>query len=144
MTPKIYDAKNVTLMIGGLLIDSGYADGEFIRIEAEQDAFAAVQGTDGEVTRSKTNNTLFTATLTLMQTSSGNSKLTALHTLDLLADNGAGVGPFLVKDRSGTALAAGVCWIARPPDPTYDKTATSREWKIQVVIPPGGKIDGGS
>lgn len=140
---KIYDANEVSLVVAGLIIDSGYADGEFVKFEQDSDDFSDVVGTDGEVTRSKTNDRRFTATVTLMQTSDGNSKLTALNNLDRNASNGAGVGPFLLKDRSGTALyAASKCWVAKPPDAGFGKEASSREWKIRGVY--DKRIDGGS
>ncbi len=141
-TPKIYDADMVTLALFAFLIDSGFADGEFIRIETEADTFTDVAGTDGEVTRSKTNDKRVTITVTLMQTSAGNTKLTAVHNLDVKGSNGAGVGPFLIKDRNGTALHAGTCWIAAPPTVVYGRGAEAREWKIRGVM--AERFDGGS
>lgn len=140
--PKIYDANMVTAVFFGLLIDSGFADGEFVRMEQESDDFTDVNGTDGEVTRSKTNDRRVTITITLMQTSEGNSKLSAINILDRRANNGAGVGPFLLKDRSGTAIAGGSCWIAKPPSTVYGREATAREWKLRGIL--DERFDGGS
>lgn len=140
--PKIYDANQVTAVFFGFILDSGFADGEFIRIEQESDDFTDVAGTDGQVTRSKTNDRRVTITVTLMQTSEGNSKLSAINILDRKAKNGAGVGPFLVKDRSGTALHVGSCWVAKPPTTVYDRGATAREWKLRGIL--DERFDGGS
>jgi len=140
--PKIYDANEVSLIFGGIIIDSGFADGEFCRIEQEADDFTDLAGTDGEVTRSKTNDRRVTITLTLMQTSEGNSKLSALNLLDRRMSGGAGVVPFLVKDRSGTALHAGSCWVAKPPATVYGREATAREWKLRGIL--DERFDGGS
>ena len=51
---KTYDADQVSVLINGIEL-KGYADGEFLRIEQEGADFTDVVGTDGEVTRSKTN-----------------------------------------------------------------------------------------
>lgn len=134
MALKVYDADAVSLIIAGLPIDSGYDDGEFCRIENESDAFIDKVGTDGEVTRSKTNDKRATCSVILMQSSDGNALLSALHNVDLLAGNGAGVGPFLVRDTQGTALyAAAECWIAKAPDVSFDREPTAREWKVRIA-----------
>ncbi len=135
MTTKIYDAKEVTVIICGIPIDSGYADGEFIKIAQNTEDFLPVVGTDGEVSRSKSNDKTAKVTLRLMQTSDGNAALSALNRKDKAQPNGAGVGSFLVKDRtSGTIVyQASSCWIEKPPDVSFDKTATAREWNIYVA-----------
>ena len=122
------------MSIAGIPITGGYADGEFLRIESESDAFTDVAGTDGEVTRSKTNDRRATATLSLMQTADANNLLAALAITDREAPNGAGVGAFLVRDRQGTALyQASECWISKTPDATFDREATAREWTIRIA-----------
>ena len=133
MGAKIYDSKEVTVVVCGIPIDSigGYADGEFLTIEQAEQDFMSVVGTDGEVSRSKSNNRMATITLSLMQTSTANAALSALNNIDVAAKNGAGVGPLMIKDRQGTALySASKCWISKPPDVTFDRTATARAWEI--------------
>jgi hypothetical protein len=131
---KVFDADQVTLVLAGLLIDSGFDDGEFLRIEFETDAFIDKVGTDGEVTRSKTNDKRATATVLLAQSSSGNALLSALLELDQNAPNGAGVGAFLVKDVQGTSLyKATASWIMKHPDVSFDREATVREWPIRIA-----------
>ena len=130
---KFYDADLVTVAIAGIPV-SGYADGEFLSITQETDAFSDVVGTDGEVTRSKTKDTRATVSLKLMQTSDSNDLLSALYNTDMSAPNGAGVGAFLVRDRSGRSLYTGdACWIQKAPDVSFDREATSREWTIRVA-----------
>ena len=69
-----------------------------------------------------------------MQSSPLNAALSALRLIDKKGKNGAGVGPFLVKDNGGTTLLeAEKCWIAKAPSMTLGKTATAREWKIRVA-----------
>ncbi len=140
---KIYDANQVTVTFAALLIDSGYADGDFVKIEQDSDDFTDVVGTDGEVTRSKTNDRRITVTLSLMQTSSGNSALTAINQLDRSKPNGAGIAPLMIRDKSGTALyVASKAWISKPPDVSFGKEAGPREWKLRAVL--DERVDGGS
>jgi hypothetical protein len=136
---KIYDASEISVSIAGIPIDpgtgpGGYADGEFMTIEWEGDQFTDVVGTDGEVTRSKTNDLRATATLRLMQSSAANAALSALSLLDQKTPNGAGVGAFMVRDRSGLSIhEAAECWIAQMPNATYGREAGPREWKIRIA-----------
>lgn len=133
MATKFYDADQITVVIAGIPI-SGYADGEFLTIEQEADAFSDVVGTDGEVTRSKTKDYRATATLKLMQSSDSNDLLSTLYNTDRQASNGAGVGAFLVRDRNGRALyTSEACWIQKAPDVSFDRTPTAREWVIRIA-----------
>ena len=134
MPLKVYDANEVTINVAGLPIESGFDDGEFCRIEQESDDFVDKVGTDGEVTRSKTNDRRATVSILLMQSSDGNALLSGLNNIDRLAGNGAGVGPLLIRDRQGLALyAAAECWISKPPDVSFDREPTAREWTLRVA-----------
>lgn len=140
---KVYDANEVTINFAGIPLDSGYDDGEFLRIEQLSDDFVDKVGTDGEVTRSKTNDRRTTVTVLLMQSSSGNNALSALNNIDRLANNGAGVAPVLVSDRQGLqTFAAAECWIVKPPDVSYDREPTGREWVLRAANPE--RFDGGN
>lgn len=140
---KVYDANEVSIIFAGLLIDSGFDDGEFLRIEQEADDFIDKVGTDGEVTRSKTNDRRTTLTILLMQSSVGNALLSGLSNIDRLAGNGAGVGPLLVRDKQGTfVFSAAECWISKPPNVSFDREATSREWTLRCANPE--RFDGGN
>lgn len=135
MATKVYDSNQVSISICGIPVDTtgGYADDEFLTIEQDSDDFDDVVGTDGEVTRSKTNDRRATVYLKLMQSSSTNAFLSALNLLDKNAPNGAGIGPFWVRDRQGTSLYTGAtCWIAKPPDVSFGRTAKERSWKIRI------------
>ena len=130
---KYYDADQVTVTIAGIPL-SGYADGEFLSIEQESEDFTDVAGTDGEVSRSKTNDRRATITIMLMQTSDSNDLLSELSNLDRNNPNGAGVGAFLCRDRQGRALyQAQECWVQQPPDVSMDRGATSREWTLRCA-----------
>lgn len=130
---KIYDADQVNISLAGIPL-SGYADGEFLRIERESNAFDDVVGTDGEVTRSKTNDDRATATVRLMQSSGSNDLLSVLYNSDKNTPGGVGVGPFLARDAQGRAIfTAEKAWIAKAPNVVFDRTATEREWVIRMA-----------
>jgi len=130
---KIYDANEIMINFAGQPLDGGFADGEFVRIEGE-DFFTDVAGTDGEVSRSKSNDKRATITVLLMQTSDGNDVLNAIHEADRIAPNGAGVAPLVVKDLQGNSLhLAPEAWITKKPDVSYDREATPREWVFRCA-----------
>lgn len=131
MGTKVYDADQVSLVFMGIPIQSGYDDGTFLEIKQEADDFTHKVGTDGETTRSKTKNANADIIVHLMQSSDGNAALSAINNLDKLTANGAGVGPMLVRDRSGTSLyTAGHCWVQKPPDVEFAREATDRAWTL--------------
>lgn len=130
---KTYDPNEVSLIVGAIPI-SGYADGSFIECSKESPDFNDVVGADGEVARSKSNDPRWTLTITLLQTSQSNAVLSALRASDLLAGNGAGVVPVLIKDNQGTTLMAFAnAWIMNPPDVTFDREATERAWELRCI-----------
>lgn len=130
----VYDSDQVRISIAAIPITGGFADGEFVRIERETEAFTDVVGTDGEVTRSKTNDNRATVTIVLMQTAAANALLSALHNVDKAVPGGAGVGPLLIEDGNGLTLhEAAECWIQSSADVSYDREATAREWPIRVA-----------
>ena len=130
---RVYDPDQILASVVGIPL-GGFADGEFIRVERDNPAFDDVAGTDGEVTRSKTNDGRATVTVRLMQSSPVNDLLSALHIADKAAPGGVGVGPFLMSDLQGTTLVAGdKAWISKSPDISQDRTATEREWLIRIA-----------
>jgi structural protein KPP10_ORF10 len=140
---KIYDADQVAIIAFNIPIQSGYADGEFVRIQQDEKSFKAKKGTDGEVTRSKMDGFLTTVTITLMQTSSSNALLSGILNLDEQGQNGAGVGPLLIADLQGTSIfEASSAWITGPPEVVYDREAEGRAWEIQCVR--DVRLDGGN
>jgi hypothetical protein len=131
---RVYSSSQVTISIAGVPITGGFADGEFLRIERETEAFSDVVGTDGEVTRNATKDDRATATILLMQSAESNATLSALHNNDKNTEGGAGVGRFLVEDLNGTTIHEGAqCWVMAEPDDSYDREATAREWQVRVA-----------
>ncbi len=132
MSAKVYNADEVTLMIGNVLIESGFADGEFLSYEHVSDQVTSVAGTDGEVAISRNRDPRVNITITLLQTSDGNDILSGLHALRR-APGGAFVAPFTIRDRNGRSLHEGRCWIKKPAPVRYDRSATSRQWALEGV-----------
>ena len=131
MPLRTYDPSQVIIVFSGIPI-SGFADGSFLTVEQNEDSFVLQVGTDGEGTRSKTNNRSGRVTFTLMQSSLANDLLQAQHTLDLLSPSGDGIGPLLIKDNSGRSLfSAEKAWIVRAPTGEFGREATSREWIVE-------------
>lgn len=127
-----YDSNEVTCVACSIPIDGGWAEDDFITIDQDSDDYEDVVGVDGDVVVSKTNDLRATVTLKLLQTSRANSLLSALRLVGLGAPNGAGMGVFQVRDGNGTLLHfAEKCWIAKPPQIVFGKTAKGREWKLR-------------
>jgi hypothetical protein len=132
---KLYDPKLYSLVIAGIPIPAkGYADGEFIKLERDAQAYTDYAGTSGDVTRVRQHDKRATLTFTTAQEADINAVLSTLHAADQNADNGAGIGPFLLKNREGLTLhGAKECWIAKLPDVTLDKGITARAWMIRIA-----------
>ena len=130
---RVYDPDQVSVSIAGIPV-SGFADGEFISVERDSPAFDDVVGTDGEVTRSKTNDDRATVTFKLMQSSPSNDLLSVAHNLDKNVPGGVGVGPFMLRDAQGTTLlVAEKAWIKSHPKGSWDRTAKERAWEIRCA-----------
>jgi hypothetical protein len=136
---KVYESDRVLVNFAGYLISkgpgaSGYADGPFLKIEPTDESFVVVKGTDGTITRSKTNQRGTKITLLLGQSSASNDFLSAMLLLDETKPNGAGIGTFVAQDLGGTTLfAAQYAWVVRPAAQDFDQKATSREWELFAV-----------
>ncbi len=144
MSLKVYNADEVVVVLGSVLIDSGLADGEFLRVEQDTDDTEDVVGTDGEVAVSRTNDRRATVTILVMQTSSGNDGLSTLSNLTREAAGMTGaILPLLIKDTNGRTLITGAnAWVSRAPDRSFDRTAQTNEWKIRVAQL--ARFDGGN
>lgn len=144
MGVKIYDANEVTVNIGGVDIDSGFADGEFVKVEQEEQ-FSTYTGSDGEVTRSKTNQKTARLTVLLGQSSNGNAALSTLIAADLNASNGAGVVAVMIRDRQGLSIfSSDAAWLVKHPDESFDREATAREWILDAVTNGASRFVGGN
>lgn len=127
---KQYDPKDISAIFAGINIQ-GFADGTYINVERNEDAFSLAVGAQGEGTRVKNNNKSGRITFTLQQSSPSNAELDALATADELSNSGT--GPLLVRDNGGNDLHKGeVAWIVKKPVAAYAKELSNREWIIET------------
>lgn len=140
-----YLPDEVTLVACGIPI-SGFAEGTFITVEYNEDAFTLANGSDGESTRTRTGNNSGTIAFVLMQSAQVNGLLAALHTIDKTTPGGDGIAPSFIKDNSGTLLnqtlvAAEKSWIRKMANVEFANEQTGREWTIEsndLLVAVGG------
>ncbi len=135
---KFWDPDQVDVSMGAIPL-SGFAEGSMIEYEPDGDQFNEVDGVDGTLTRSKKVVRKGTITVHLMSTSNSNDVLTGFHAVDLAAPGGAGVVPFVIRDRNGaTLMTFPKSWVMAFPKVTMADKAQDQAWKIRVVSPPNG------
>ena len=126
-----YNAAEVSVIVGtkGL---KGLAEGSFVKVARDEDSFTKKVGSDGEVTRSKTNNRTGSIEITLDQSSPDNSYLQSLVNTD--ENTGAGIVPSKVMDQSGDYVAvAAESWVRKPADNEFGRDSGERTWIIDVA-----------
>lgn len=137
---KTYDPKMVSVSWGALTF-SGYADGTFINATRSGEAFTKRKGAGGDVERTNKNAFDYTIELTLLQTSSTNTALSAALAADQLGN--VGVLPFIIKDLLGqTLLTAPQAWIAQDPAIEEGDETTNRTWTFHTG--PAASVVGGN
>lgn len=131
MAVSTFDPKSVIIAVGGVPL-SGYADGTFLEVAADNQQFSKTTGADGFTTRVKSNNNGATATVTLAQSSPSNDYLSGLAAADRLTSTG--IVPILIKDLSGsTIIFAGTCWIQQIPDASFGNEINNRSWVFDMA-----------
>lgn len=131
MAVATYDPKEVIININGIPI-SGFADGTFINVSREKDAFTKVIGSDGVQSRAKSNDRSGMIVLTLVQTSASNDTLSALAIADEVQN--AGVAAIIVKDVGGrSTFISGNGWVRKMPDSEFSNEITNREWTLDMA-----------
>jgi len=131
MATHSFDPKDVIIIVGGFPM-GGFADGEFMSFERNNDAFTQSVGADGDTTRVKSNDRSGSLTITLDQTSLSNDVLSGIAQLDEKAN--AGLVPILVKEKNGTStLFAGNGWVQKMPVMSFGKETTTRVWIIAMA-----------
>ena len=146
MSPtKFYDARKVTVVLGGIPIKDGLAD-PFIELTPRGPSFEDDISVDGTPVRYATNESRWDGTMTLKGHSEEIILLSALHGVDKQVGNGAGVGPFMVKDGSGTSLfASDITWLIQAPPKAFGKTLPDVVINFTVIEKtPLGMLAGGN
>jgi hypothetical protein len=128
---KTYDPKLVLVSFGEVAI-TGFAEGTFVAVARDEDAFSKLVGSGGDVVRSRNRNRSGSVTVTLIHGAPENDLLAAIAVQDELS--GTGVRPVMVKEANGTTLCAGQsAWVRKSADAEYAKEAGSREWTFDVA-----------
>ncbi len=138
MTVKTYDPKEVSVIIGSQPL-GGFADGDFVTVERNEDGWSLLVGADGETTRAKNANKAGKITVRLLASSASNDYLSELQIADELS--GSATFGLMVKDNRGTSIyAAATAWINKQPPAAFGKDAGTREWVIETdeLIPKAG------
>ncbi len=126
-----FDFKKCLILVGPSIIQ-GFADGEGLSLELDDDLYQKQTGADGDVARARRHGLAANAKLTLMQTSPSNNVLMGYAILDHLSN--AGVVPLTVKDLLGqTAIFAPYCWVKKPAPMALGKELTNREWMLDLA-----------
>ena len=126
-----YAADAVQIIVGGVPI-SGLADGTFVSISRDEQAYNKVTGADGTTSRAKTANRAGAITITVQQTSPSNDVLSGFMIADEAGDNG--VVTVLVKDTIGRTLhSASSAWVQKMPDQDFSKEIEEREWVLDCA-----------
>jgi hypothetical protein len=112
----------------------GKGDGPFCRIRYMSPAFSSKAGSDGLVSRSRSNDQRAEVTIILETTSASNAALSAAITAGLNFRNGRDIGPLLIQDMSGFSLyTAEKAWVVQFPDREYARETGQAEWKIECA-----------
>lgn len=143
---KVFSANEWSAIVGGLPISSGKGDDTFLEIEQMEESYTVKTGIDGESTITENRNFTHTVSITLMQSSNENDKLSALFiAARKLGGGGAAVIPLIVRDKQGTSVLVTIeAVIAGLPKTTVGKEAGVRVWKIYAFNPEvfvGGNSD---
>lgn len=131
---KPYSAKEIKFFINAIPIDSGRADGTFLEIAQQNPDINYTPSADGDGVFSQRHDRYTVYRLTLLQTSAGNSVLSALHNASLLA--GGIQYPIYTEDSNGTSRSADTeGMILKTPDETYATEAGTVVWEIGAKSP---------
>ncbi len=126
-----YAADAVQIIAGGVPL-SGLADGTFVTVERDEQAYNKVTGADGSTSRARTGNRAGNIVVTLQQTSPSNDVLSGFMLEDEAGDQG--VFPLLVKDTSGRTLCyASAAWVQQAPSQEFAKEINEREWTLDCA-----------
>ena len=128
-----YDFPQVSLIVGTRQI-KGFEDGSEITAERDEDSFSKKVDVDGNVTRSKTNNSTGKITFTLSQFSEDNAYLQNLMNID--ERTGARIVPVKLVDNSNPSLEIAIAteaWITKPWSKSFGRESGPREWVVDCA-----------
>lgn len=128
---KTYAPGQIKIVMGAFVL-SGLAEDTFVTVAEIGEGISSVSGADGEVARAMSRDSRLRITVTLLQTSDSNDRLTALHQADKATD-GNGAVPVSITDLRGRSLhASDSAWVVKIPDAGYARQVGNREWVIET------------
>jgi len=130
-TNYTYDLAAVNLSISSIEISAGGGAAGFIEITMPRQ-FGSTSGVNGDTCSYRMGDNIAPFRLTLLDPSIENESLIALFSSDLDADNGAGVGAFLLEDLNSGFELRGDCRIEKLPD--FTKAAEVSDWVYEGAI----------
>lgn len=129
---QTYDPQKVSISVNNQTI-VGFAPDTFIKAARAEEAFKLTIGADGNGARTRNANRSGAIEITLLASSPSNDILQAQAITD--EDLGTGVGPAMIKDNSGTALASAQnSWIQKIPDLERAKELGNVTWVIETDL----------
>lgn len=125
-----YDPSQVAFNVGGV-DTNGFAEGTFIKVTRNKDAFTTVVGSDGEATRVKTIDISGLLEVTLQQSSPSNDYFSSLATRD--EQSSTGNVPIFMTDKNGTTIArCKTGWVKKKPDSEFSNVSSNRVWVFET------------
>lgn len=135
-TVRTYSPSEVNVLVNGIPI-AGFADGTFIKIVRNGDAFTKKKGSDGTIDRVNNNAFDYEVEFVLRRTSPFNAVFSGLLAADQISNEG--IFPLTITDNSGPSngpslFAATQAWFRKDPDVEYADTLGNYTWKIDTGI----------
>lgn len=128
---KTYDSKQVAVIYGGVPL-AGFAAGSRVTLTPAAKQYTKQVGSDGESTRSRTNDATYTVKISLHMSSLSNTFLSAKLNADMAVPGGI-TDVFFLKDiLSGTTYTAKNAWLTGFPDNAFEAEAGALEWEIET------------
>ncbi|WP_422659116.1 phage structural protein [Paenibacillus sp. EC2-1] len=126
MTATTYDSKAVSVIVGGVYL-TGFSE-DMVEVEKDEDNFEVKVGAQGDTVRTKVNNPLGTATVTLQQTSP------QVPYLDGLANSGKLVPVTIINaGPPKETITVTEAFIKKPAARTYGNEAEDREYEFVLM-----------
>lgn len=127
-----YDPQKTSITFDGATL-VGYGGSTFMKASRNEDAYTLTVGADGRAVRTRNANRSGRMEITLLGSSPANDILQAIAEDDELS--GTGVGTFMFKDASGTALASAQnAWVVKIPDLERAKEMGEVTWVIETDL----------
>jgi hypothetical protein len=124
---KTYDPRDINVIVNGQFL-TGFAEGNFVTAEKDEENYSTHVGAKGEVSRARNADPMGTITINLKNTSPSNAVLNKLaksrDTFELY-----------VVDANENAKKAGgsICWAEKPADLSWGDEIETIEWNIKIA-----------